>query len=221
MNLAYTSLDSLIYVDVHSQFVRRSFVVVVHLGTNLHPLEAVGAIQLFQCGYIVSQERVAESPMAQEPARRLNLEVGSQLRGIQKLLVPADADQSQFMHRPGVDLINYSQSVRAVLLLDIDLRVKVSASLQVIKQVAPPLIQQVVIDGIFLVNRNLLFQSSAADMVSPRRDQNYGTRVDFVCEVHSIRFLAMNLLRNQHLCQRTILFLKALPQPLQRITHPG
>ena len=76
----------------------------------------------------------------------------------------------------------------AGFLLELDRGVEVAAALEIVEEVALALVQQVVIESIFLVDRNVFFQDAAADVKALGTDDNYGAGLDQIGIVHCVGF---------------------------------
>src|ERR1051326_1480350 len=102
--------------------------------------------------------------MSQQSVGRLNLQIRTQLGGVEKVLVAGDFDERLFVEWPGINDVDHSQDLRIELFLNLDLGIEVPARLQVVKQVVLALVQQIVIDGIFFVDGNFPFQCPVPDV---------------------------------------------------------
>ena len=146
--------------------------------------------------------------------RRLNLQVTSQLSGVKEILVARDIDPDQLVQRTGIYVVDDVHYFGVGFLPDLNLGVKPALCLQVVQKVGAALIQQVIVDGIFFVDRNLALQLSTADVVPLSGDQNDRAGVDLISEIKGVVLRVVDLLRNGNLCQRTILLLKLPPEAL-------
>ena len=125
------------------------------------------------------------------------------------------------MRRTGVDLINDSECLGIVLFLDFHLGVKMSPGLQIIEQVLHALIQQVIVDGIFLVNGDLPLEHATTHVIPARRNQHHRAGVDLKGKIQRIPLWPISLCGDRHLSEGAVLLLELSAQPLQRARHAG
>ena len=64
---------------------------------------------------------------------------------------------SSLCKRAGIDAVDDTESVRDGFLLELDRGIEMSAALEIVEQVALALVEQVVVEGVFLVDRDLFF----------------------------------------------------------------
>lgn len=115
--------------------------------------------------------------MGKESAGGLNLQaLAEHLPG--EILASRDLDQVELVQGAGIDAIGHVDDVGSSFLLDVNRGVEVATALEIIEEVAPALIQQVLVEGIFLVDRNVFFQDAAADVKTLGTDENYGAGLD-------------------------------------------
>ncbi len=112
-------------------------------------------------------------------------------------------------------------SVGSGFLLDLDRGVEMAAALQIVKEVALAFIEQVVVEGIFLVDRNFFFHDTAADVESQGVNHDDGAGFDEIGIVDGVGFGVVFLLGDGNLSQDALLFLKLLAQALKRIGDAG
>ena len=96
-----------------------------------------------------------------------------------------------------------------------------AASLQVVHQVSLAFIQQVVIHGVFFVNRDLLPHHSTADVVALGVNHDNRTGINLEGEIDRVGFRMVCLIGDGNLRQGAVLLLELLAQPLQRTADSG
>src|SRR6202008_3069845 len=99
-----------------------------------------------------------------------------------KALVAVDLYKGKFVPRPGIDLIDHAQGFRVTFLHDVALGIEMAAGLHVVEQIALSLVEQIFIDRVLFVDRDLALESSFADMKSAGGDQHHWTGIDLVSE---------------------------------------
>jgi hypothetical protein len=107
------------------------------------------------------------------------------------------------------------------LFLHLDRGAKVAATLKIVQEIALALVQEVVVESIFLVDRDFSFQDTVPDVKTLGVEDNDGSRVDQIDEVDGVRFGAIFLLGYGNLSEHTLLFLQFLAQALKRIGDAG
>ncbi len=125
------------------------------------------------------------------------------------------------MQGAGIDSIVDAESVGSGFLLDIDRGVEMAAALEVVEQVAPALVQQVVVEGVFLVDWDLFLHNAVADVKTLGADEDDGAGLDQIGIVYGVGFRAIVLLGDGNLSQDALLFLKFFSQTLKRISDAG
>ena len=89
----------------------------------------------------------------------------AQRRSIE-VLVSRDFDLHHFVAASGIDVVSNHQfvlRVGAAAALVFDFSFKIAAALQIVQNVAPPLIEQIVIQGVLLKDGDQLLQLTAAE----------------------------------------------------------
>ena len=124
------------------------------------------------------------------------------------------------MPRPGIDPVDHTQDLTIAFPLDLDLRVEVTAGLQVVEEVAFAFIEQVVVEGILLENRDLLLQHTPADTKALGRNRYHRARIDLEDVVDNVGCRTIFLSSDGDLGQNPPMFLVSLAQPLQGIVNP-
>ena len=138
-----------------------------------------------------------------------------------EILVAGNLDEFELVHGAGIDMVDDANRVRAGFLLDLDGGVEVAAALEIVEEVALAFVQQVVVESVFLVDRNFFFQESAADAKTLGVDDDDRSGFDQIGIVDGVRFGMVFLLGNRNLSQNALLLLKFLAQALKRIGDPG
>ncbi len=123
--------------------------------------------------------------------------------------------------RSGIDLVDHPQSLGVVFFLDLNLGVEMAARLQVVEQVALAFVQQIVVDGVFFVDRDFFFQHAAADVVSPGVDHHHRAGIDLKGEIHGIGFRMVGLVGDGNLRQRAVLLLESSCAAVAASRSPG
>src|SRR5437588_2757235 len=91
-----------------------------------------------------------------------------------------------------------------------------TAGLQVIQQVAPPLVEQIVVERVLLINRHVFFYLAAAQTKSFNRHLDQRARIDIERVIHGVLFRAIAVVDGD-LRQQAILLLVLLAQALQGV----
>src|SRR5207245_11004039 len=122
-----------------------------------HMFETVGTIKLFKTSNIIVEQRLAIAAMRKETSCWLNLHAGTE-RVFRKSFitnhVAADLDFHQLVTRARFNNVRDSQLVAAGIgvLRDSHLGIEVAAALQIVEQIAPALVQQVIVQRILFIN---------------------------------------------------------------------
>ena len=112
------------------------------------------------------------------------------------------------MDGPRINLVDGPQliGVRAAF-PKIHLGVKIAPGLHVIEQVAAAFIQQIVIERIFFIDRNISFEDATADLETLGLNIHDRTGLYVECVVHNIGFWSIQTLHHRNLRHKTVLFL--------------
>ncbi len=194
-------------------------IVVVDLGLNPGLAESVGNVEGLEVGDVVLEQGSAVASAGEDLAGGLNLEAAHKHLP-REILVSRNLDEFELVHRAGIDAVDDANRVRGALLLDLDGGVEVAAALEVVEKVAFALVQQVVVESVFLVDRDLFFQKAAADVKTLSGDDNDRSGFDQVGIVDGVRFGLVFLFCNRDLGENVLLLLKLLAQALKRIGDP-
>src|SRR5271166_551574 len=153
-------------------------------------------------------------------AGRLNLQAGTEsLTG--EILVAGDIDELELVRGSGIDSVDDTKYVGGSFLLKVHAGIEQAAGLEVVEKIALPFIEQVVVDGIFFVDGDFLFQYAVADMKAQRVKHHDGTGIDEIGVIDGVRRRVVGLPRDGNLSQDPLLFLEFLAQALQRIGNTG
>ena len=123
------------------------------------------------------------------------------------------------LSRAGVDVIDHPQLLarRRCRLFHRHLGVEVPASLQIIGQVAPAFVQQIIVQRILMVNRDFSSQHTSADGKTLGVYHDHGTGVDQEGKVDGVGFGMVFLFGDGNLGQDALLLLQLLAQVLKRV----
>ena len=121
------------------------------------------------------------------------------------------------MSRARINRVNHPQLILRglVVLLEIDLGIEVPTSLQVVEQIAAAFVEQVVIQGAFLVNRYIILEYRTTNPKALRSDVNDRSRLNTIGIVHGIGLRPVSPFGDGDLRQKPVLLLILLAQALQ------
>src|SRR5712691_5567613 len=94
-----------------------------------------------------------------------------------EILVSRNLDKVEFVHRPGIDVVDDAKRVRSGFLVELDGGIKVAAALEIVEQVALSLIQKIVIESVFFIHWNFFFQRAPADVKTLRVNDDHRPRL--------------------------------------------
>ncbi len=149
-------------------------------------------------------------------ARRLHLHATTKQFPIE-VLVALNDDFCECVTGSPIDSIRYAQLVFGWVRMPLDsyFNVEISASLEIIQQVTPALVDQVVIERAFFVNRHISLEDATTNFETTDSDIHRGAGINLEVVVHGICFRPVVALGNGDLRQQTVSLLIFLPQPLQ------
>ena len=124
------------------------------------------------------------------------------------------------MHSPGIDAIDDTKHVGTSLFVKLDAGVEVAAALEVVQEIAPALVQEVIVKSVLFVDRDLSFQHASADMKTLSVNYDDWSGLDQVGVVDGVGCRVIFLFRDGNLSKHAMLLLKLLAQALKRIGDP-
>ena len=153
--------------------------------------------------------------MRQKAPGRLDLHAGPK-QVFAEALVARDRQLHQLVPFARVDVVGHPHFAgRDRVLLHRHLGIEVAQALHVVEQVAPAFVQQVIVERIFFVHRNVLLDLGAADLETFDRDLNLRSGLDVKGVVHRIAFRAIGPAGDRDLGQEAVLLLILFSQPVQ------
>ncbi len=90
------------------------------------------------------------------------------------------------MHWPGIYVIGDPSYVGSCFLLKLDGGVEVAAALEIVEKVALSFIEKIVVESIFLIDRDFSFQNGVADVKTLGNDEHNGSGFDQIGVVDGI-----------------------------------
>src|ERR1700758_3426290 len=124
--------------------------------------------------------------MREEPSSGLNAEpLAEHLPG--EIFVSGYLDELELMYGPWIDPVDDTKQVGSGFLFILDGSVEVAAALQVVEQIPLPLVQQVIVESILLIDRDISFQHAAADVKTLSIDDDDWSGLNLIRIVDSIR----------------------------------
>src|SRR5712671_3316294 len=150
-------LGSFFDVQVNREMGGHPLIVVVHFSFDLCLAKSVGAVKGLQHRDVIPEQGPAVTPVCQKASGRLHQHARTNVFGaeITGAAYSRKLDQYHLVRGAGVDQINHSQSLGIVFPPDFDFGVEVPPSLEVVEQVALAFVDEVVVQRVFFVNRNL------------------------------------------------------------------
>ena len=152
-------LRTLFDLQRDGQVVLLALIVVFHLGRDFHVQKTVGAIRVGdEVANVRVEQRLAVTAMRQKASGGLDLHPRSNLL-LAETLVARDRQLQQLVPVAGVDVVGDPHLAgRSRVLLHRDFGVEVAQALHVIEQIAPAFVQQVIVERIFFVDRDVLLE---------------------------------------------------------------
>src|ERR1700690_1013892 len=125
------------------------------------------------------------------------------------------------MARPGIDVVDNSHLLAGWIpgFFYGYVGGEVATSLKIVEQIAAALIQKIIVQGIFLIDRNVLLEHASADSETLGDDVDDRAGLDIEDIVHRVGGWAIRVLRNRDLRQPAILLLILSPQPFKRAVN--
>ncbi len=199
-----------------SQIVLLALIVILHLGGNLGVQKAIGVIWVRdQVADIRVQQGLAVTAVRQKAPGRLDLHAGPNLLFAEGM-VAGDGQPHQLVPLARVDVVGHPHFAgRDRVLLHRHFGIEVTQPLHIVEQVAPAFVQQVIVEGIFFVHRDVPLDLAAADLETFDRDFNLGSGLDFKSVVHRIAFRTIGPAGDRDLGQEAVLLLILFSQPVQ------
>ena len=143
--------------------------------------------------HIFFEQRLAVAPVAEESSRCLVLHArADQRRGEE--LIARNPDGGEFVPVSGIYRVHHLQilPIARVVLTDLHGGVKVAQCLQMVLNIAPAFVEQIVIHRTFFVDRHQPVQNVLADLEPLRRNLHHRTAIYFEDIIHRV---ALRLIR--------------------------
>src|SRR6202051_2909008 len=190
-------------------------IIFINLGLNLSLPKSVGDVQGLQRCDVALQQVSTVASTGKHPGR-LNAEPLAD-NWPQEIFISCDVDKVESMYSPGIDAIDDTKHVGTSFFVKLDVGVEVTAALEIVQQIAPALVQEIIVEGIFFVDWDLSFQHASAHMKTLGVDDDDWSGLDQVGVVDGIGYRVMFLFRDRNLSKHAMLLLKFLAQALKGV----
>ena len=168
------------------------------------------------------QQHFAVTSVAEQSPGRLILHARTN-QFVGEKAVALDANGRQFMAIPGIDVVHHLQafSILRVMLMHCHRNFEVPQSLHVVLDVAPPLIEQIIIDRAFFVDRHQPPKNALAQFETFRSNRDRRAAIHLEHVVHGVARRLVGATCDRDLRQQSVLLLVARPNALQRTGRPA
>ena len=151
------------------------------MGRDFHVQKTVGAIRIRdEIADVRVEQRLAVAAMRQKASRLLDLHPRSNQFFAESSCSPTIVNFNSLCRSPAsMSYVTRISPADAGFFCRVTLAVEVAQALHVIEQIAPAFVQQIIVQRIFFIDRNVLLELDAADLETLDCDLDFRSRLDF------------------------------------------
>ena len=202
--------------DLNGQLRGLALILLHQLAGDLGLPETTRPIEILDTPDILFEQRFVVAPVTEDAPGGLVLHARAN-QFVGKISIAGNANGGEFVAVAGIDGVNDLQilALRRGVLAHDNGSLEVTKGLQMVLDVAPAFVEEIVVNRAFFVNWHQLFQYALAEFETLGGNLHHRTAVDFEDVVHSVALGIVGAAGHLDLGEQPILLLIATANALQ------